>query len=203
MGDRDRGRGGPPEIKGMCSLKVDISGRPPTKWNVEDLKELFSKYGEVGDVFIPRAKHSDRQCGFAFVRFQSEREGSEALRKMNGYKLEGAALTVTRAQFGRGEKTGGGGGRTRSPVAARPSRRSPSRSRRSPSRKRDDRRRGLSRSRSRSRSQRARSSPSPRSKKEKSKRSKSRSNSCASSKRKGRKSVSGSKNCSRSRSRRR
>eukprot|EP00450_Noctiluca_scintillans_P027274 CAMPEP_0194526578 /NCGR_PEP_ID=MMETSP0253-20130528/62434_1 /TAXON_ID=2966 /ORGANISM="Noctiluca scintillans" /LENGTH=154 /DNA_ID=CAMNT_0039371417 /DNA_START=24 /DNA_END=489 /DNA_ORIENTATION=+ len=84
---------GPPEIKGMFSLKVDISGKPPSTWNPDDLRELFQQFGEVGDVFIPRTKYSERQCGFAFVRFCSELDGAEAIRKIHGYKLEGSTLS--------------------------------------------------------------------------------------------------------------
>eukprot|EP00429_Kryptoperidinium_foliaceum_P099849 CAMPEP_0176259152 /NCGR_PEP_ID=MMETSP0121_2-20121125/38928_1 /TAXON_ID=160619 /ORGANISM="Kryptoperidinium foliaceum, Strain CCMP 1326" /LENGTH=122 /DNA_ID=CAMNT_0017599039 /DNA_START=119 /DNA_END=484 /DNA_ORIENTATION=+ len=109
MGDRRDGNKHLPDIRRMCSLKVDISGQPPSRWNPEDLKEVFSKYGEVGDVFIPRPKNSSRQSGFAFVRFHSERDGSEALRKMNGYDLDGCRLSVSRAQYGRGEKPHDGG----------------------------------------------------------------------------------------------
>merc|ERR1719152_271274 len=95
---------GPPEIKGMFSLKVDISGKPPSAWNPDDLRELFQQFGEVGDVFIPRTKYSERQCGFAFVRFCSELDGAEAIRKIHGYKLEGSTLSVSRAQYGRGDR---------------------------------------------------------------------------------------------------
>uniref|UniRef100_A0A7S1WSJ0 RRM domain-containing protein n=1 Tax=Alexandrium catenella TaxID=2925 RepID=A0A7S1WSJ0_ALECA len=153
---------GPPEIKGMFSLKVDISGRPPSKWNPADLQDLFGKFGEVGDVFIPRTKFSDRQCGFAFVRFHKERDGMEAIRKMNGFKLEGSTLTVTRAQYGRGDRAGKEGKTGESHSA-----RSPPRERERDKRDRSrDRGREPRRSPSRQRSpssppRRPRSSPTP------------------------------------------
>ncbi|CAJ1373217.1 unnamed protein product [Effrenium voratum] len=87
-----------PDLRRMFSLKVDVSGKPPTKWNSEDLKEEFSKFGEVGDVFIPRSKVSDRPCGYAFVRFLDERDGMEAVKKMNRAKYDGCIISVSKAQ---------------------------------------------------------------------------------------------------------
>jgi RNA recognition motif-containing protein len=41
----------PPNIEGMVSLKVDnLTYRTTT----EDLRRAFEKYGDVGDVYIPR-----------------------------------------------------------------------------------------------------------------------------------------------------
>ena len=34
----------------------------------EDLKPLFEKYGEVGDVYMPKERETGRSRGFAFVR---------------------------------------------------------------------------------------------------------------------------------------
>ncbi len=34
----------------------------------EDLRHAFEKYGEVGDVYIPRDRFSRESRGFAFVR---------------------------------------------------------------------------------------------------------------------------------------
>mmetsp|Transcript_8573 Transcript_8573/g.15351 ORF Transcript_8573/g.15351 Transcript_8573/m.15351 type:complete len:160 (-) Transcript_8573:58-537(-) len=121
-------RGGPPDIKGMSTLKVDISGRPPPSWNVEDLTKLFDQYGEVGDVFIPR----QGKCGFCFVRYFRESDCDEAMRKMNGYNLDGTKLTVIKSQVARGEKGKGKGfkGKSRSPSRGRGRDRSRSRQRR-------------------------------------------------------------------------
>mmetsp|Transcript_28637 Transcript_28637/g.62310 ORF Transcript_28637/g.62310 Transcript_28637/m.62310 type:complete len:175 (+) Transcript_28637:228-752(+) len=133
---------GPPDITGMTSLKVDCAGSSlPDRWTAEDLKEIFEKYGSVGDVFIPRERFSAKSRAYAFVRFHSESEAAEAMEKMNGYKLQGCALTVTKANRTRDmarETNGKGGGdrRRRSPSR----RRSRSRRRRSPSDSRGRRR---------------------------------------------------------------
>eukprot|EP00427_Karlodinium_veneficum_P019579 CAMPEP_0169125236 /NCGR_PEP_ID=MMETSP1015-20121227/34771_1 /TAXON_ID=342587 /ORGANISM="Karlodinium micrum, Strain CCMP2283" /LENGTH=157 /DNA_ID=CAMNT_0009188747 /DNA_START=77 /DNA_END=551 /DNA_ORIENTATION=+ len=94
---------GPPDITGMTSLKVDCTGSPPEKWTIEELREVFEKYGEVGDVFIPREKYSERPRGFAFVRYYSEKDAKEAIKEMNGKKFDGTILTVSKANRSREE----------------------------------------------------------------------------------------------------
>jgi len=55
----------PPAIQGMASLKVD---NLTYRTNVDDLKRVFSKYGEIGDIYIPRDAYTMESRGFAFVR---------------------------------------------------------------------------------------------------------------------------------------
>ncbi len=57
---------GPPAIEGMVSLKVDNLTYRTTP---EDLRHAFEKYGEVGDVYIPRDRFTRESRGFAFVRW--------------------------------------------------------------------------------------------------------------------------------------
>lgn len=57
---------GPPRIEGMTSLKVDNLTYRTT---CEDLRRVFEKYGEVGDVYIPKDRFSRESRGFAFVRY--------------------------------------------------------------------------------------------------------------------------------------
>ncbi len=73
MSDHAR-REGPPDIGGMVSLKVDnITFRT----TVEDLKDKFSKYGSIGDVYIPRFVFS-QWFYFLFVFIKSHHfDGSQ------------------------------------------------------------------------------------------------------------------------------
>ena len=41
---------------------------------LQDLKEVFEKFGDVGDVFIPTDRESGRPRGFAFVRFYNKKD---------------------------------------------------------------------------------------------------------------------------------
>lgn len=169
------GSKGPPEIHGMVSLKVD---NLTYRTSIEDLERHFKKYGDLGDVYIPRDRNSHESRGFAFVRFYEERDAEDAMDAMDGKIIDGREIRVAMARYGRpanqydprrqGRSGGGRSGgyrdrdrdrdyRDRDRRRSPPRRRSRSRSRspkyhkRSPSR--SPRRRSLSpRARSRSRS---------------------------------------------------
>lgn len=111
----------PPRIEGMISLKVDNLAYRTT---VDDLRKIFSRYGEVGklvqyecfiyigDVYIPRNPYSMDSRGFAFVRYYSERDAEDAIRGMDGRKIDGREIRVQRAMYGRpNTRRRGGGGR--------------------------------------------------------------------------------------------
>mmetsp|Transcript_1176 Transcript_1176/g.2225 ORF Transcript_1176/g.2225 Transcript_1176/m.2225 type:complete len:169 (+) Transcript_1176:64-570(+) len=125
--------GGLPDISGMTSLKVDVTGAIPESWNADELRKLFDKFGDIGDVFVPRERFSDRPRPFAFVRFVDDTDATEAIKEMNGTKFEGSTLTVSKANRSREEaraETARDDGRKRSRSRSRRRRRSASRGRR-------------------------------------------------------------------------
>ncbi|XP_071444664.1 serine/arginine-rich splicing factor 2 isoform X2 [Hetaerina americana] len=146
----------PPKIDGMISLKVDNLTYRTTP---EDLRRAFEKYGDVGDIYIPRDRFSRESRGFAFVRFYDKRDAEDALDAMDGRILDGRELRVQMARYGRpsspyrrySRRRGRSRSRSRSRRRTRSRSRSRSRSRHSRSRSRSHRR-SYSRSRSRSRS---------------------------------------------------
>ena len=40
----------------------------------QDLKPLFEKYGDVGDIYLPTERGTGRSRGFAFVRYYDRRD---------------------------------------------------------------------------------------------------------------------------------
>jgi len=56
-----------------------------------ELKDTFSKYGEVMDCHLPKER------SFGFVRFASEREAEDAIERMDGKELFGAEIKCTLA----------------------------------------------------------------------------------------------------------
>ncbi|XP_033748970.1 serine/arginine-rich splicing factor 2-like isoform X1 [Pecten maximus] len=144
---------GPPDIEGMASLKVDNLTYRTTP---EDLRRAFEKYGDVGDVYIPRDRFTRESRGFAFVRYYDKRDAEDALDSMDGAIMDGRELRVQMARYGRPNESH----RSRAPPrrsygygrSRRSRSRSRSRSRGRRSRSRSRRRRSRSRSRSHSRS---------------------------------------------------
>jgi RNA recognition motif-containing protein len=145
--ERDRrsySRSPSPRRSGGQSLYVrNVSGR----CRPEELKELFEKFGDVKDVYIPRDYHTREQKEFAYIQFAEKRDADRALEELNGTSLHGRQLTIQYAQGDR--KTPRDMRRKEDRYSRR--RRSPYRGRRSRSRSRDRSRRDRSRSRSRSR----------------------------------------------------
>ncbi|XP_044253781.1 serine/arginine-rich splicing factor 2 isoform X2 [Tribolium madens] len=162
----------PPRIDGMVSLKVDNLTYRTTP---EDLRRVFERCGDVGDIYIPRDRFTRESRGFAFVRFYDKRDAEDALDAMDGRMLDGRELRVQMARYGRPTSPHRRyRGRRRSRSRSRYSRsRSRSRGKRSRSRSRNRSGSG-SRSRSDSKSSRGRSRSASKSE---GKRSKSRSNS--------------------------
>lgn len=115
----------PPRIDGMVSLKVDNLTYRTTP---EDLRRVFERCGEVGDIYIPRDRYTRESRGFAFVRFYDKRDAEDALEAMDGRMLDGRELRVQMARYGRpsspnrrtnNRRGGGGRRRSRSPVRRR------------------------------------------------------------------------------------
>ena len=89
---------GPPDLHGMVSLKVDNLTYRTTP---EDLRRAFEKYGEVGDVYIPRDRFSRESRGFAFVRYYDKRDAEDAMDSLDGAIMDGRELRVQMAKYGR------------------------------------------------------------------------------------------------------
>lgn len=75
----------------------------------EDLKDLFSQYGEVADVYVPTDRDSGRPRGFAFVTMGSKEAMEAAIKGADGLEFQGRDLRVNEARP-RDERGGGGGG---------------------------------------------------------------------------------------------
>lgn len=71
----------------------------------EDLRELFSPYGNVTDVRVVSDRDTGRSRGFGFVEFSNDDEARAAMAALNQQEIEGRTITVNEAR----ERTGGGG----------------------------------------------------------------------------------------------
>merc|ERR1711871_1754495 len=70
----------------------------------------FSKFGEIGDVYIPRDRYTGDNRGFGFVRFLVEADAEEAIREMDGKDVDGNTINASLAKEKRPDFRGGRGG---------------------------------------------------------------------------------------------
>ena len=77
----------------------------------DDLRDLFSEFGEVASVAVIKDRETGRSKGFGFVEFSSDDEGSQAVEGTDGKEYQGRALKVNEARPREGGGGGGGGGR--------------------------------------------------------------------------------------------
>ncbi len=75
----------------------------------EVVRELFAQVGEVESVALITDRETGRAKGFGFVEMATEEGSQEAIKRFNGYTLDGRPLTVNEARP-REERSGGGGG---------------------------------------------------------------------------------------------
>ncbi len=81
-------------------------GNLPYNTSEDDLRTLFSQYGNVESVAVITDRDTGRSKGFGFVEFPDDGEAKNAIQALSGQQYGGRALTVNEAR----PKTGGAGG---------------------------------------------------------------------------------------------
>jgi len=79
------------------SVKVYV-GNLPFGVADDDLKEMFSQYGEVEEAVVIKDKFSGRSKGFGFVTFANEESAQKAISEMNGKEVQGREIKVNEAK---------------------------------------------------------------------------------------------------------
>jgi RNA recognition motif-containing protein len=72
----------------------------------EDLKQIFTSFGEVTSAKVIRDNQSGRSRGFGFVEMASDDDARAAIEKLNGTEVDGRSIVVNEAR----PRTEGGGG---------------------------------------------------------------------------------------------
>ena len=65
----------------------------------QDLKELFSPFGEIEFVDLHRDISTGKSKGFAFIQYKNANDAKEAINKMNGFLLRNKPLKVFFIKF--------------------------------------------------------------------------------------------------------
>lgn len=70
----------------------------------EDLKALFSEYGEVESVNIVLDRFSKQSRGFGFVEMLNNSEADKAIKALNGNELKGKNIKISQSEPNRRKK---------------------------------------------------------------------------------------------------
>ena len=81
----------------------------------QDLRDLFSEYGEIESLKIMKDNFTERSKGFGFIEMVSEEDAKKAIATLNGKDFKGKSLTVAEARpqqkrSGFDDRRGGYGG---------------------------------------------------------------------------------------------
>ena len=73
-------------------------GNLPYSVTEDDLKESFSKFGELGEVTVITDKFSGQSKGFGFVEMPNNSEADAAIKALNETELKGRNIKVNEAR---------------------------------------------------------------------------------------------------------
>ena len=69
-------------------------GNLPWATTGDDLNKMFAEVGKVEDAVVISYKDTGRSKGFGFVTMKDDDAADEAVKKFNGFELDGRALIV-------------------------------------------------------------------------------------------------------------
>lgn len=89
---------GGPRLSKTTSVFVD---HLPRGISPEWLRDLFSEYGRVEDVFVSKKVRKQCSDAFGFVRFRHEKDAMVAISKLHGYMIKNSKITASMARYDR------------------------------------------------------------------------------------------------------
>ena len=78
-------------------MNIYVGNLPYTVTDV-DLRETFSRFGEVSQVSLITDKFSGESKGFGFVEMSDNSQADTAIKSLNGSDLKGRNITVNQAK---------------------------------------------------------------------------------------------------------
>jgi RNA recognition motif-containing protein len=79
-------------------MKKLFVGNLPYKVTDADLRDMFSKAGEVSEASVIMDRDRGVSKGFGFVTMSNDNEADAAIEMWNGKEIEGRGLTVNEAR---------------------------------------------------------------------------------------------------------
>ena len=71
---------------------------------IDTLKTLFADFGEVENVKVIQDRYSGRSKGFGFIEMPSNSEADQAIKALNGKRVDGNNVIIRPADSGRKKK---------------------------------------------------------------------------------------------------
>ena len=62
--------------------------------SVENLREVFGKFGSIIDAAILTDRNTGRSRGFGFITFANRKDGARAVEHLDGYEIDGHNIVV-------------------------------------------------------------------------------------------------------------
>lgn len=73
-------------------------GNLPYSVTDDDLREMFSEFGELASAEVVADKYSGQSKGFGFVDMPDQADAEEAIKALNDQPVKGRKLTVNEAR---------------------------------------------------------------------------------------------------------
>jgi len=94
---------------GVFIMKIYV-GNLPFSASQDQIRDLFSEHGEVGEVTLIMDRETGRPKGFGFVEMPDSSQANKALDALNGLEFGGRQIKVNEARPMENRGGGGGGG---------------------------------------------------------------------------------------------
>ncbi len=73
-------------------------GNLPFSATSGELEQIFGEYGAIDSAAVINDRETGRSRGFGFVEMADAGEAKKAIEELNGYEIDGRALTVNEAR---------------------------------------------------------------------------------------------------------
>jgi RNA recognition motif-containing protein len=80
-------------------------GQLPYNVNEDELREIFSEYGEIASLNLVKDRFSGQSKGFGFIEMPNNSEADKAIKALNKSMLKGREIKVNQAEERRKKST--------------------------------------------------------------------------------------------------
>ena len=80
-------------------------GQLPYSVNEDEIREVFTEYGEIASLNLIKDKFSGQSKGFGFIDMPNNSEADKAIKALNKSMLKGREIKVNQAEAKRNKRT--------------------------------------------------------------------------------------------------